>query len=446
MTATQTKPTLRYASWYIKPGYVETYHLAVKKGQSIVTACGIKTTATAKDNGIPALWVTDERKATATGQTMCPKCYSNRRSFSKVYLDGEPIKCEKPNDESQAETDDQARRHTGDYLDASERDEAPRILQPTAKLKKRVPELKTRKEELVGEFDRERWRLTDETTGEPKTKFIAHLRDGTCIHGHSEPGELQPNFRYRFSGVWKESERFGRQFHFDFFQLQDPHTREGIATYLAKFAPGIGRAIAHKIIDEFGREFAISQLKRSPRDVANRVSGLTPEKAELAAEALRSMEAFEETKIELLELFDGRGFPSQLMVDVIKAWGVSAPQRIRRDPWCLIVNRMPGCGFKRIDSLYLDLGLPPDKLRRQVFCLWYLLRSDMSGHTWRRRDELVGELLRMVTGQPDPDKAIYAAGKVGILAERESGGVKWLAHGAAARAEETILERLEVLA
>ena len=53
-------------------------------------------------------------------------------------------------------------------------------------------------EELVGVFKSTRWQSGD--TASPYV--IGQLVDGSTVKGPAEPGELQPNTRYKFFGRW----------------------------------------------------------------------------------------------------------------------------------------------------------------------------------------------------------------------------------------------------
>jgi exodeoxyribonuclease V alpha subunit len=128
---------------------------------------------------------------------------------------------------------------------------------------------------------------------------------------------------------------------------------------------------------------------------------------------------------------------------------------IRKDPYQLMNFR--GCGFKRCDALYQELGLQLDRLRRQAFSLWYVLAMDTEGHTWFPVDYAFAGLRSLVSGpKVDPERALELAtricrirpegnGAVSVLrsagnAIAHSGGSRFVAVGSKAATESRLAE------
>ena len=273
--------------------------------------------------------------------------------------------------------------------------------------------------------------------------MIGYLEDGTCVKGNAEEGELVPGLPYQFFGSWEEHPKHGKQFKFQQFLKREPHSRHGLVAYLERYAPNIGPTLAARLYDAFGGE-AVKVLRTQPEQAAAACDRLTIEKAVEASEALKKLAALEDTKIELTNLFAGRGFPGALVDECVTKWHILAPARIKRDPFTLLVHGMAGCGFARCDRLYLDLGLPADRLKRQVICLWHVIRSDMSGNTWLPAEEVVQQLRQHVSGAAvKPQKAIRGGVMAGWLAKREDAdGVLWIADGERAANEKYLAEQL----
>ena len=299
-----------------------------------------------------------------------------------------------------------------------------------------------RNEEFIGTYERDLWRSPDRACIIGKCEGEMKV----VISGASEATELVPGMTYRFLGHYEDHSR-GRQFKVQQFQIREPNSRRGLTTYLARYAPNIGPAIAGQLYDAFGSE-AVTKLRTEPELAASKCRSLTVEKAYEAADALQALVKFEETKIALMNLFAGLGFPNALIELCVSKWGILAAERVRRDPFTMLVNDMPGAGFARCDRLYIDLGLNPRKLKRQVICLWNELQSSMDGHTWfplepivRRLGELVGEV------KVNAKKAVRLGVRSGWLAVRqdEAGGW-WIASGKHAASEEFLAERVCELA
>lgn len=257
-----------------------------------------------------------------------------------------------------------------------------------------------------------KWRSPDESS-----KFMIGITEcGVGVLGDAADGELFPGIPVRFYGRWDTNEKYGKQFKFTQFVKIEPHNREGVVNYLCRYAPGIGPGIANSLFDAFGGD-AVKVLRTQPAEAARTCKYLTLEKAEAAAKELQKMVKLEDTKIELTSLFAGRGFRKSLVDDCIEKWKLLAPARIKRDPFCLLVEEFASCGFARCDSLYTDLGLPLDRLKRQMICLWHALQEDMTGSTWIEEEKVVEKLHQMLSGaKVKANKAIKLGVKSGWLA------------------------------
>ena len=255
-------------------------------------------------------------------------------------------------------------------------------------------------DELTGVLNRERWRPSSSDIDAGNHFVIADLEDKTSIKGNAAPGELIPGLTYRFFGNWDDPHpKYGRTFCFRQFTKAEPHSRFGLVKYLARYAPGVGPRIAGMLYDAFGSD-ACKTLRTDPERASGAVKGLTPEKAREASKVLQELSLLEDTKIELTNLFAGRGFPSILVDQVIARWGVFSPKRIQKDPFSLLVYGFAGCGFARCDRLYMDLGLPPTKLKRQMICAWHTIREDRQGHTWLP----IGQIDQLVKSSVERDR------------------------------------------
>lgn len=302
-------------------------------------------------------------------------------------------------------------------------------------------------EVIAGVYSRTRWRSHE--SDEPY--LIGQLEDETTVQGRADDTALTPGITYEFYGVWKEHPKHGRSFKFSTFVVKIPHSRHGILAYLQKYCDGIGPVVASRIYDRFGAD-SVKILRTDPRKVfeANvSRTGFTLEKAIAASHALEHMAFLEDAKIGLTNLFHGRGFPGVLVDECVDKWKVRAPEIVTRDPFTLLVHGMSGCGFSRCDKLYTDLGLPPDRLKRQMICLWHALNSDATGDTWTLATLAVDKLKQLVSGtEVRPAKAL----KLGlrskwIASHRDSQGILWLAEGERARNERYVAKKVgELLA
>lgn len=293
---------------------------------------------------------------------------------------------------------------------------------------------------LVGVFYRERWRSSDSDFA------IAFLEDGTCIKGESEEGDLQFGLTYQFFGTWVDSEQHGKQFAYEVYTVKEPLSRGGIVVYLEKYAPNIGTTLAGRLYDAFEGE-AVRILRTNPELAAKTVKGGDVEKFKAAAAALQLLAKFEDTKIELTQLFHGRGFSGKCIEECVAKLGILAPARIKRDPFWMLVEKLPSAGFDRCNKLYIDLGLPKNKLKRQMICMWHAIRGDRSGNTWMPYDLAVNRLKAAISDAPLKVKKAVTLGKRSrwLSLHKDGNGNWWIAENEKAFAENYLAKRLGIL-
>lgn len=280
---------------------------------------------------------------------------------------------------------------------------------------------------------------------------VQHEIDGekctsTAVGNASVDAQWVTGVEYRFLGKWTEHRQYGRQFKFDQFLRGEPHSRVGVVNYLAKFARNIGPSLASRLYDQYGSE-AIKILRTDPAMASCEIKGLTLQRAHEAAATLQEHVALEDTRVELTNLFAGRGFPGALVDQVIEAYGILAPKRIARDPFCMLVAGFSGCGFARCDRLYCDLGLPLDRLKRQMICIWHVLREDSNGNTWTKRDDALRRFGELIGGTvPRPKRALQLGYRSGWIAKFvDDSKTVWLAEAEKAAQEAYLAERLREL-
>lgn len=272
--------------------------------------------------------------------------------------------------------------------------------------------------------------------------------------GEGEREEPRPHQTYRFYGRWTRyknpySGHEEEQFLFDTFVRQAPHSRAGVISYL-KQAPGIGHALAARLFDKFGSR-AVKVLREQPAVAAAACERLSDEAATEAAAWLEREKSLEDCTIEIVDLLAGRGFPRGLPKELVKEFGNRAASVIRSDPYKLMQFR--GAGFKRADALYLDLGLPPAKLKRQAYCATYhaAQASASSGDTWVFRKVVEVGLAGSIAGADVRlERAIELADRGGIMAVAWTdeidgppsfdGAFQWVADARKARNEQRLAD------
>jgi exodeoxyribonuclease V alpha subunit len=223
---------------------------------------------------------------------------------------------------------------------------------------------------------------------------IVRLRDGFSAMGTGTWDELQGDVIYKFFGRWQDDPKHGYQFRFNTHIIQGFQSRSGLVKYLCELCEGIGPATAGKLWTAYGAN-CVYVLRDEPHRVVTELK-LNAEMVEEACHELRRNQRFQDTKIDLNGLFAGRGFQGKLITQAIDKWGTNAPAVIRGNPFRIL--NMPSAGFKRCDKLYIDIGLRPDALKRQVHCTLNQIRIDRNGHTWIEADLLSTKLEDAVPG------------------------------------------------
>lgn len=292
-------------------------------------------------------------------------------------------------------------------------------------------------EEFSGTFEKIRW-INDE-----ETFFIGVMRCGTVIKGNIITEKPSPGLSYTMHGKWVTHPQWGKQFEFSSMAVVMPVSRDAVITYLIKYTYGcgIGPVTAERICIEFGDSSAVKVLRENPQAVASKIEKLRPEQAEKASLQLRMHQKHEQVMIELTELFQGRGFSQECIARCIDKWGANAARVIRRNPFRMLMARMPSAGFGRCDDLYLDLGNNPDRISRQAMCIWHFVNSPQDNSVWVQKSQCVYHLKENVSsGELNFDLALEFGIQIRWLAVEVFGGNTFIATHNQAEYENQIVE------
>lgn len=273
--------------------------------------------------------------------------------------------------------------------------------------------------------------------------IIGHVKlsDGSehDMKGPADEGALIPGLTYRFWGHWTHHERYGRQFQFQSFVTESPLGEAAVVTYLSTQCKGIGTVLARRIYDSY-RDSAIQVLRETPEEVSRKIRGLTVETAKAASLTLSAKIGTERATAALMGLIHGYGFLKSTVGLALKKWGSKAADVIRKNPYHLL--EFPGCGFLKVDQLYLKLGKPPGTLKRQALCGEDAIRRKANGNTWVSLSIFQDALLEKISGtRIHMERAIELARRARLISIREEGSTRWLASRLHAFEEQTVAER-----
>lgn len=315
--------------------------------------------------------------------------------------------------------------------------------------------------EITGKFLRDRYRFA----GDNGDTVIAEVHCGddgrATVKGIAGIDDLIAGVTYRFFGKWTnyKNKRTGmseRQFSFTSFVGLAPIDRDAIIGYLASHGAGhgLGKVRAARLWELLGED-AVRIARTDPTRVVAELKSVGLRFSELnatnLAASLQADEAVEAIKLDLTSLITGRGFPRNLVNVLIQTWGNRAATILRRNPYRLL--KFGGCGFKRCDSMYLDLGLNPARLKRQAVCAWHSIDRDNDGHTWHSRNVPDAFLRTHIGGAgPNVERALELATRAKLIAEvrtvgpdgpiSENGDYRWFADYKQAAYERQLSERI----
>jgi exodeoxyribonuclease V alpha subunit len=196
--------------------------------------------------------------------------------------------------------------------------------------------------------------------------------------------EPQVGVALHLVGEWAEHPRFGRQFHFDHYDILLPATTEGIRHYLGSgLVKGVGMGRAKRIVDHFGEDtFRI--LDEDPDRLAE-VKGL-PLKA---IEAIKDGWNTHRSIRSLIMFLQPHGISTSYAVRIYKHYGPDALEVVRENPYRLAMD-IRGIGFLSADAAALKLGVSRDSpLRAEAGVLYTLINLNDEGHVFYPQDELV---------------------------------------------------------
>jgi exodeoxyribonuclease V alpha subunit len=273
---------------------------------------------------------------------------------------------------------------------------------------------------------------------------------------------LTRGIEYRFYGNTKTGSYKNKRtnttvstttFHFTTFVRSIPHTREAVVRYLQE-CDHVGPFTAGKIFDKFGAD-SVRILRETPEVVAATAGiKLSAAHATAAAARLAEMAAIESVTMEMMDLLGGYGLPKATARECIRKWHNLAPTKIKLNPYLLMGFR--GIGFLKADKVYLSLGLPAGRIKRQALCAWHALNSDTEGNTWLPLDTALNGIRKNVgTIDLPPTRrkrieakygsvakfAVAIAARAGLIARRtDDAGKEWASDGQKAKAENRLAE------
>ena len=186
-------------------------------------------------------------------------------------------------------------------------------------------------------------------------------------------------------GRWEYHPKYGRQFAVDWLEAQIELDPAGLANYLANHPEitGIGPVKAKLIADAFGRDFdrvirdcphAVATTARAPLETIMNLQRIWIATSELNA-ARTYLAAYGLTHFQVTTL--------------VGKFGNHVIPTLREDPY-LLISKVPGFGFKRVDRIARRLGTAKELPSRLRAGIRYTVQSALDdGDCWVEYEELL---------------------------------------------------------
>ena len=197
--------------------------------------------------------------------------------------------------------------------------------------------------------------------------------------------------KLKLRGEWTKHPTFGTQFKVSACERSMPKSAGDMLRYLSGGTiKGIGPALAAKIVERFG-ENTFEIMETDPQQLSQ-IRGISKEKALSIGESFKSQFAIREVMISL-ERF---GMNPTECLNVYKAYGVNATERINENPYILCGEKV-GMRFERVDEIAASFPGKVKDIYRQRAGILHILRHNLrNGHTCLPRGKMIipaGELL-----------------------------------------------------
>lgn len=221
------------------------------------------------------------------------------------------------------------------------------------------------------------------------TSLLVCLNDNKLITAVGYMPSPMYECKIAFTGNWKDHPKYGKQFSFSRYKLDEQLSEEGISKYLAQFIPGVGPGFASKIVGRFGTDTLVV-IEKSPEQLAE-IKGISLQKAESIHRAHLNNTMLNS----LLEFFDFNITQRQAMA-IYEVYHERSIEILEKDPYQLIFD-VQGFGFKRVDALAKKLQISDDDPRRITACLYYILTDvTKKGHCYMGIYSLYDQALDLI--------------------------------------------------
>jgi len=227
------------------------------------------------------------------------------------------------------------------------------------------------------------------------------------------PGEGQT---IEATGHWELHKEHGRRLRVDRYTYTLPATRNGLIRFLASGAvPGVGKTIAKKIVDHFGKD-TIDVLNHWPKRLTE-VEKIGRKKAAAIAQAWKESSARRESLIYL----QGLGITPAYCARLFKRYGEACVEIIKGNPYKL-AEEVNGIGFLKADVIARNMGIAPDSVYRMTAAAVFAVNSaTQAGNTALPDEILVKKVIELTQCSEEAAIQGIAAAVAGKMLVRKDG-------------------------
>ena len=186
-------------------------------------------------------------------------------------------------------------------------------------------------------------------------------------------------------GAWGMHPKYGHQFQVESAQHDLDLDRDGLAHYLAHHPDikGIGPVKAKRLVEEYGDDFE-GALHNQPEQMAKAVR-VKPE----VIHALRDEWTSSREVNAVLAWLSNFGLTHGQVTKLVDSMGGSAAEVLKENPY-LLLKKIPGFGFRRLDQVALNLGYRKEFVPRVRAGIRYVVGEQLDqGHVWTASEELL---------------------------------------------------------
>ncbi len=250
-------------------------------------------------------------------------------------------------------------------------------------------------------------------------------------------GQLEPGEELELTGRFVTHARFGEQFEAESCLRTLPSTVVNIERYLASgIIRGIGRALAKRIVAEFG-EFTLQIIEKSPEKLT-RIKGISPQKCEEIAAAAQEIFGLRS----LMGKLEVYGISPAVSMQAYRRWGAAAWEVIRENPYRLCGAGI-GLKFRQAEKIADDLEIPKNHVHRLAAGFrWVLEAAASEGSTCLPADDFRALSVQMLgVTQQDFDAAFAYCTEDSLLRTYETDAGRFVYLEEYFRAEDFIATR-----